>query len=362
MEGTPRTSPAPVRYLDLDAAAANGIPHPDWIVEGWLEKQDIALLAGPAGVGKSTTAADLALAIATGTPWCGITTSGPRKVLYFDEESGEPEATRLLLRLRNGRNLATKPSTFEVAVGQGISLSTDDGLARLEQEIRAQEPDVVMLDSVQQVFQVEENSAADVGRVFGRLFKLRDSHGVTFLLIHHQRKTLANGHNDALESVRGSTAFATQCSTVWTVRHATSEAIKLQQVKRRGGRKRSLIIRYNAVDDDSPIILSGEREAREAETALAKAERFIVELLAMHSGARTNELLKAGRSVGLRKGTLERALMQLKGTCAIYKAGHLWHLPSGPGLPPGSVGNGAQPPAFANPPHFTQSPMRQDSP
>jgi hypothetical protein len=85
-------------FLGLDEIAANGIPPIPWLIEGWLARRNIVLLAGRAGAGKSTLVVNLAVAIASGRDWCGLKPVETGSVIYCDEEAGEAEIARQCLR------------------------------------------------------------------------------------------------------------------------------------------------------------------------------------------------------------------------------------------------------------------------
>src|SRR5690349_19119646 len=125
--------------------AAHGIPwldmtkepEPiDWLIEGWLAKKDVLLLAGQAGGGKSTTAVDLAIALATrnGDGWMGgKITNAP--VLYLDEEAGKDEITRQFHR-QGGKKL----DNIWVSSNQGYRLDDQKTIDKLEYEIKDKQP------------------------------------------------------------------------------------------------------------------------------------------------------------------------------------------------------------------------------
>lgn len=50
------------------------------LLAGWLAERDVALVAGAGGIGKSTTVADLGVALASGRPWCGVEPVRPVRV------------------------------------------------------------------------------------------------------------------------------------------------------------------------------------------------------------------------------------------------------------------------------------------
>lgn len=303
-------------YLDLNAIAENGIPPIDWLIEGWLVRGDIALVAGAAYSGKTTTIADLLIALASGRPWCGIRPATVGPVLAFDEEQGEALTARLFLRLG-----AQRVANLRVASGQGVNVATSDGFARLEREIASVLPLVVLLDSATQVFcGIDENDAGQVAPVFARLFKLRDKYGVAFLIVHHLKKPPAEGKVDLLTSLRGSTAWGTQASTVWVAKRINDVTIDLIQAKRRGASPTSLRIGYAEDCAGGAITLSGGPRLGADDTKDAELRRHILDLLASAgaAGMARNDILAGVR--GSDSNAL-RVLEELRGAGEITRNG-----------------------------------------
>lgn len=70
------------------------------LVNNWVRVGDLSLLVGFGGVGKSTIALNLALALAGGAPFIGYDISNAERVAYLDLEMGEFEfRTRLNMLL-----------------------------------------------------------------------------------------------------------------------------------------------------------------------------------------------------------------------------------------------------------------------
>lgn len=307
-----------IAFLDLKALAANGIPPVEWLLEGWIAQRDIVLIAGAGGIGKSTAVADLAVALAAGRDWCGLKPERSGRVLYVDEEQDELTCARLFLRLgalEAGDNL-------QVAVGQGVRLDRPEGVARFEQAIRGQGAEVVVVDSIQQAFgATDENSATEVGARYGDLFRLRDRHGVSFVLVHHKKKS--QGYPiEALELVRGSTAHGTQASCVIYAYAGGPDRLNLRQEKRRGAPKASLVVAYRESPEDDRIVLTGEGSIGQTETASDQADAFIVKYLADQAEAKTAALKEAGLRAGHDATRMERRLKHLVEIGRLVKPGH----------------------------------------
>ncbi|HEY3216231.1 MAG TPA: AAA family ATPase [Candidatus Eisenbacteria bacterium] len=297
-----------VEYLDLATIRDAGIPAVPWIVPGWLAEGDIALAPGDGGIGKSTTIAALAMAVATGGAWCGIQVARAGPVLVFDEEQSVREVSRLYLRL------GAPHHQLRVASQQGVNLTTAEGLQRIEYELGAHRPLLVVFDSVQQVFAgIDGNDAGAVAAVYATLFRLRRDYDTTFALIGHLRKPASDGHLAKLHLVHGSVAFSTQASTVWVASQPARGLMDLVQVKRRDGERASLRIRYTTAGPDAPIVLTGEGSVDEGETTTERAEDFVLKYLVEKGASPAKWIIAAAAAEAppLPARSIERALKRM---------------------------------------------------
>jgi hypothetical protein len=307
--GASRTgSPGRVfQCIDLATIKANGLRPTPWILEGWIAERDVALQAGAAGIGKSTTLAVMATALSSGTSFCGIKPARAYRVLYIDEEMGDHDTARLFLRLG-----APNPN-LTVASCQGIRLDSEEGAAWLEEQVIKYHPEVLFLDSVQQVFgSVQENDNTALGIVYRRLFALRDRYGLTVVLNHHKPKTNPEVKRELIDLVRGGTAHGTQSSVVWlAVAGKDVNHLNLLQAKRRGGRKTTLQVRYQEDGPEGPITITGEGPVEANSTRLAIASELIVDFLTDRALAKRAEIVKAGAAQGVSEDEIDEALRHL---------------------------------------------------
>jgi hypothetical protein len=204
-------------------------------------------------------------------------------------------------------------SGLHVFSGQGINLCDRASLDRLEQLlIQIGEPCVVIFDTVQQIFGVDDaNDATQVGAVYAELFRLRNRFGTTFILIHHRKK--GDGQNaitPSLDMVRDSSAHGTQCSTVWFLTPAGTDALDIRQIKRRGADRTSLRVHYH-VDEADRITLEGAGPIEESEGQGDRAAEWLMGYLTDRKRARTGELHKAAKPAGIAGRTVDRALQHL---------------------------------------------------
>jgi len=316
--------PQPINLLE---AARHGIQPIPWLMPLWLTIDDVAILAGAAYSGKSTTAYALAYAISSGTPWLGLQPASIGPVLIIDEEQGPRTATRLLLRMGN-----PNPNLLLYSANS-LRLDSSESTATLEEIISDHQPKLIILDSIQQLFgATEENSATDTGLVYKTLFSWRDRFHCAILLIHHRNKT-GTIQRELIELVRGSSTHGTQASTVWLLARVAQDTSDLKQAKRREGGLQN--VRILCQEPDGPngnITLTSQGAPTQAESGLETAQQWLVDYLKPKSFAMTPDIIADASAEGIPKRNVQRALQILTSINAIHKPGRgtytLRHLPT----------------------------------
>lgn len=187
---------SPLRDLTLTSPQVKAMPPPEWLVEGVLVRSTVAWLVGKWGLGKSFYAVDLALSVATGTPFHGCPVKR-EPVLYVVAEGAAGIGSRInawehhngvedtdqVLWLPRAVNLHD-PTTAGTLIG--LTAETKTGL--------------VIVDTLNRsMVGADENSARDAGIVVEQLAALAAT-GATVLVLHHPGK-------DATRGGRGSSAF-----------------------------------------------------------------------------------------------------------------------------------------------------------
>jgi hypothetical protein len=198
---------------------------PAWMVAGIWSQDAHGLLAGSAKSYKSTIALDLAISVASGTKFLShfhVAERGP--VLYIQEENDPNELEYHHEQILRSRGLALGAQEFNddeytVNFGRtpplhflhnwGFDLREPSHLKALDKAIRKQEPSLVVLDPFYRMARgVDENNAKEVESVLNPLLDLKHWHGIGILLIHHKRKTKADGPVvDDKEEISGSGVF-----------------------------------------------------------------------------------------------------------------------------------------------------------
>jgi hypothetical protein len=193
---------------------------------------------------------------------------------------------------------------------QGFCLNTPEGIARIERVIRDSRPEVVIFDSLLEVFGLEnENDNAETGRIYkSQVFRLRDQYGLCPVLIHHKKKTQGQIVQELIELVRGSSAHGGACSTIWYMNRNGNESADLRQAKRRECQPLAMRIGYREDGADGPIYLTGEGEIEQTDTQIEKCMAWLLGFVGDRGTVKTADINCAARLEGYSPKTIKTAM------------------------------------------------------
>ena len=181
----------------------------EWLLRDLLCKQDIMMLYGDSGVGKSFVALDMAFSLAAGIPWCNgqFIPSRPARVLYCVGEGwrGFRKRIKALHSHYKNQGIPIESDNLHVIpmVPQLFSPSETPFSAIAFMEALKYDcsimPDLIIIDTMfRSILGADENSAKDATWVLSSLQQLVNLTGAAVILIHHVSR---NG------SERGSTSY-----------------------------------------------------------------------------------------------------------------------------------------------------------
>ena len=164
---------------------------PKWLVENVLPKQDLAMLYGESGSGKSFVALDIAFAIATGFDWNGLPTEKHPVVWIAAEAAGS---------MRNRTKAYAQARGIELenadlwVIGETPSLMDTEESVALAEAVRGKKPGLIIVDTLAAAsIGANENSGEDMNIVMGACRMLHETTGALVMLIHHTGKDLSRG-------------------------------------------------------------------------------------------------------------------------------------------------------------------------
>lgn len=175
------------RFLSLAEMLAEPVA-PDWLLEGFLTSDTLAMLYGESTAMKSFVALDMGLCVASGTSWHGAKVSRPGPVAYVAAEGGV--GMRKRIRAWATEHKLTTPAPFftlpePAALPDGPDM---DALVLGLKEIAAQHGPLrlVVLDTLARTFGgLDENSSRDMSVYVAALDRLRLTFKCAVLVIHH---------------------------------------------------------------------------------------------------------------------------------------------------------------------------------
>lgn len=214
--------------LDVDALRER-YEAQEWAVKGIIPKGALGMFFGASGTFKSFVALDYALHRCYGMPWIGRKTARGIPV-YLAAEGG----AGLVLRIdawHKARRMDPRQCPMKVVIVP-LALVTDAGALREAIEATKIRPSDIIIDTMSQTFNGEENSSQEVAdylRTIGN--ELRAPFGATVIVVHH------TGHS-ATERPRGSSAIVANVDFMFGVYRDEKEMLAtVECVKQKDGER-----------------------------------------------------------------------------------------------------------------------------
>lgn len=201
-------------FVSATALLKANAPRSSWLVEGVVPKKSVTVLAGPPKNAKTWQAADLALAVATGTPALGAySVTGKRTAAMVLAEDDAADVRERLSILARGRGIDPMLAVQKVHVccRCRLNLLDDEDMVWLLASLKALPhlPALIVLDPLVNLFNIKnENDAADMVQVVDALRCLRDITAAAVVFVHHSRKPKDGaGAQKAGHQLRGSSVL-----------------------------------------------------------------------------------------------------------------------------------------------------------
>ncbi len=214
----------------------------DVVGGGILPPEGGLILAGPAGVGKSLFALEVALDLANGVPLLGrFEVSRAQRVLILQQELAQAEMQKRLAHMIAGKGwdalvggvTFNEPGPFpdlENAADQGAMINA----------ITSTQAGVVVLDPLSTFHSRDENDNVRMRRVLGQVTSLCRTAHCAAIVLHHFGKPHTGGNgDDTRHSIRGASSILDWADTALTLTEKRYETLilrRLEFVKIRNGK------------------------------------------------------------------------------------------------------------------------------
>lgn len=173
---------------DPDLAEFLDQPEPeyDWVVPLLLERGDRVILTGAEGSGKSTLLRQVAVQLGAGIHPFTLETIPAVRCLLIDLENSVKHTKRQLrpLRAKAGKDLPAG-HVYPIIRPQGLDLLHPEDAAWLEERIKADQPDIVILGPIYKLVGGDPTEEQPAKAAATLLDRLRVEHGFALILEAH---------------------------------------------------------------------------------------------------------------------------------------------------------------------------------
>lgn len=246
-------------FEDIGELVSTPTPAVPWIAENLLAEQDITLISGKGGIGKSYVLMQLAIDLAAGRPVLGrFPAVRPHRVLYLDLEMPRIQTRRRFQRMLAGAGVA--PDNLVIARDArrclpGVWLDHEKPqLEPLKTLLKVAKPELVLVDSLRRLAAGDLNNSMGSNYIFGHLDTLRSEFGCGFGMISHQRKLNQNTElNDPGEMLIGSVDLRNMADCHIAIYSGDTDQLIIQPDKNRQSDQRTTNFMLRFVHEDRDL-------------------------------------------------------------------------------------------------------------
>jgi len=184
----------------------------EWIAENMIIHKGLHFIAAASGSGKSWLGIDLAIACASGRPWCHFIETAQTKVLYINEE--------IETRKFWGRFCMMHPTDIpDLHIIQKKNTKVDKPLHmnKIVRYVKEHQIKLVVVDTFVRIHSMDENDNGAVAKLYDRFQEIIDA-GAAVVVLHHNKK-LAPGTAITQDTMRGASDLAAQADMVLSIHH-----------------------------------------------------------------------------------------------------------------------------------------------
>jgi hypothetical protein len=226
--------PVPVAWQGVDPAK---ISRRRWLYDRYLCRGILSVTISPGGIGKSSLALVEALQMATGRELHGrAVPAGAVRVWYINLEDPPEELDRRLAGACLHYGITDADNGGRLFINSGIDTPLklarltnsrqarldEDAFAHLEEQVRANRIDAIVIDPFVSSHEVEESDNGMIDRVSKRLARLAMRCDIAVGLVHHTKKLPAGQEHDA-DSSRGASSLINTARVVRVLNPMTKE-------------------------------------------------------------------------------------------------------------------------------------------
>jgi hypothetical protein len=318
-KAAPKQLPGPIEYL---AFSKTPMEKPKPLIDSLLDCGSRILFGGGSKTFKTWLQCDLALSLATGTPWLGFQTHKVR-VLYVNLELKDYYMQKRLADIRAAKGICVNQDELFVWNLRGVSFSRQElieGLLKLVEQLSAA---IIFIDPFYKLLSPleDENSQTQMGEVLRCFDPLGARNVTTSFGIHYSKGNQAAKEPE--DRISGAGTITRDCDNAITLtKHEEKLAFTLDFIVRDHSPIDSFVIRWQA-----PLMVPTDLDpAKLKKPLLGRREScdpldLLLIIKAHDDELKTNELVKLVDSkLGWSKRTVMKKLNVLESDHQIFKS------------------------------------------
>ena len=275
---TPPVAPAEPEDIPIDELVGRYPKLRPVLIHGFLRLGETMNIIAPPKTGKSWLVTDLALSVATGTPWFGFPCERGRVLIIDNELHPETSASRIP-RIVEARGFEIgKVGKYISIVNQRGRLKTIEDIGSHVERYRSQGYKMIIIDAFYRAMPrgVDENDNGAIADVYNLLDRYAHEIGCAFVLIHHTSK--GNQSQKSVTDVGSGAGSQSRAADTHLVlrRHREKDVVVMDSVVRSFPSVEPICLKWtwplwNRADGLNPEDLDGKAEGRPQRRGTAEA-------------------------------------------------------------------------------------------
>ncbi len=279
------------------------------------------LSAGNGYGGKTISAQELAIAVATGTKAWGLFPVRQGRVVHLDWEQGSYLTRERYQRLARGRGIDPRELNGRLKLYSFPPFYLDSLDLTLEFHQLCEKADLVIVDSNRAACPSTDENASGARQPLDNLTRISERTGTVFDVIHHSRKPTKDAQGGARASIRGSGALFDACASVLVFSAQKGKILVSHEKARISGRTHpgfSLEIADVEIDGNpraglrvTASSIGGPSTPTPASTALQAVKERVLARVVEQGGRFTGAINRMAKELEARKEDVSAAIAAL---------------------------------------------------
>lgn len=204
----------------------------NWLIPGLLEKQNFAIIAGPAKSRKTFLALQMCRAfIDVSYQFLDFPqNSVARKVLFLEEEGSLADYSKRVVTIFSGVDPQLVEKYFFSHYSIGLKLMDMAGIELLCEKIEACNPDVLVIDNLQEIFSGDE-VGPDMAKFLSNIKYIKRMYPMLTIIILHHFNKMAETRELSLTDLRGHTQLAGTIDLAILMRKKDDSTVKKAEIR-----------------------------------------------------------------------------------------------------------------------------------